>query len=156
MSKLYEACMYTRLNSFLKSKFFFKNNQYGFLQSSNTTSACISYIDKVQRALNKNKFVCTIFLDVAKAFDCVNRKILLTKLEQIGLRGNVLKIFDSYMNNREQVVQINNTISDAKETKFGVAQGSRLGPLLFLIYINDIFNLKLNGTLQLYMPMIRQ
>lgn len=71
-------------------------------------------------------------------------------MEQIGLRNNVLKLFVSYINNRKQVVQIHNSLSDLKEIDFGVAQGSKLGPLLFLIYINDLFEIKLNGSLQLY------
>lgn len=89
-------------------------------------------------------------MDVAKAFDCVDRKILLNKLEHIGIRGIVLDLFDSYINDREQIVMINNTPSISEKTIYGVAQGSKLGPLLFIIYMNDIFNLKLNGNLQLY------
>lgn len=89
ISKIYEACIYRRLYSFLNfTKFFEKNNQFGFLRDSNTSSACISFIDKVQRALNKNKLVATLFLDVTKAFDCVVRSLLLKKLQQIGIRGN--------------------------------------------------------------------
>lgn len=86
----------------------------------------------------------------AKAFDCVDRATLIKKLEQIGIRGNTLKLFHSYINDRDQVVQINNSQRDLKKTKYGIAQESRLGPLLFLIYVNDIFELKLNGKLQLY------
>lgn len=133
ISKIFEACIYDRLYSFLDSKFFFKHNQFGFLRQSNTTSACISFVDKIQRGLNENRFVCTIFLDVAKAFDCVVRSV-------------ALELFDKYIYNRFQSV----SISEKKETKYGVAQGSKLGPLLFIIYMNDIFELKLNGKLQLY------
>ncbi|MBN1252535.1 MAG: reverse transcriptase family protein, partial [Bacteroidales bacterium] len=150
ISKIQESCMYNRLYSYLDSIKFFNSKQFGFLKSSNTTSACISYIDKIQRALNENKLVGTLFLDVAKAFDCVDRNILIEKLQQLGIRNNVLKLFESYITNRKQAVQIHDTLSELKETQFGVAQGSKLGPLLFLIYINDIFKIKLNGSLQLY------
>lgn len=91
-----------------------------------------------------HKFACTIFLDVSKAFYCVDRLILSKKLEQIGIRRN------SYINNRKQTVQINGSIGDSIETKYGVAQGSKLGPLLLLIYVNDLFDLDLSGSLQLY------
>lgn len=133
ISKVFEACLYNRLYSYLNINKFFENSQFGFLKKSNTTSACISFIDKIQRGLNINNLVCTIFLDVAKAFDCVDRKILLKKLEQIGIRGNAYDLFDSYINDRNQAVYIKNTCSDIKKTLYGVAQGSKLGPLLFII-----------------------
>ncbi|MBN1252581.1 MAG: reverse transcriptase family protein, partial [Bacteroidales bacterium] len=150
VSKIVEACLYDRLYSYLDSKNFFEKNQFGFTKKSNTTSACISFIDKIQRALNEKKLVYTIFLDVAKAFDCVLRELLLMKLEQLGIRGKTLDLFKSYICEREQVVQINNTRSNIEMTEFGIAQGSKLGPLLFNIYMNDIFDLPLNGKLQLY------
>lgn len=87
---------------------------------------------------------------MAKAFDCVDRKLLLNKLEKLGIRGRVFDLFNTYLNNRSQIVQINNTQSKIYETKYNVAQGSKLGPLMFLIFMNDFFLLKLNGSLQLY------
>lgn len=150
ISKIFEACIYNSIYAFLDKNNFFKNNQFGFIKGSNTTSACITFIDKIQRALNDGKLVCTIFLDVAEAFDCVVRYLLLFKLERIGVRGNALALFDSFINNREQSVFLNDFLSKQKETKFGVAQGSKLGPLLFIVFMNDIFDLKLNGNLQLY------
>ena len=149
-SKIFEACIYERLYKFLEKKNFFEANQFGFTRNSNTTSACITYIDKIQRALNEKKLVCTIFLDVAKAFDCVDRKLLLKKLNQIGIRGNAYELLSTYVNERLQIVELDGEQSSTGKTKFNVAQGSKLGPLLFLIFMNDIFNLKLNGSLQLY------
>lgn len=149
-SKIVEAAIYNRLYGFLELQIFFDSNQFGFIKKSNKTSACLSFIDKIQRSLNEKKIVSTIFLDVAKAFDCVDRNILLKKLEQFGIRGKSLDIFDSYINNRKQFVQINNSKSVNKLTKFGIAQGSKLGPLLFIIFMSDLLRVKLNGHLQLH------
>ena len=86
---------------------------------------------------NKEYAHC-IFLDFAKAFDTVNHKILLQKLEYYGIRGNRLKWFDSYLTDRQQYTEVNNILSDVDYIKCGVPQGSVLGPLLFLLYIDDI------------------
>lgn len=149
-SKIFESCMYDRLYSFLEGQNFFKTNQFGFVKKSNTNAACITLIDKIQRALNENRMVCTVFLDVSKAFDCVDRKILMDKLEKLGIRGIAYNLFNSYINGRSQIVQIGKTKSEIDETKFNIAQGSKLGPLLFLVQMNDIFTLDLNGFIQLY------
>jgi len=98
---------------------------------------------KLQRTLKKsvdnNMYTCGIFLDFAKAFDTVNHEILLNKLQQYGIRGVPLDWFTSYLENRKQYVELK-VKSNLQQIICGVPQGSSLGPLLFLIYINDISN----------------
>ena len=87
--------------------------------------------------LDDTQFVCGIFIDLEKAFDTVNHDILCDKLNYYGLRGNVNQLIQSYLTNRKQIVSINGQDSEIRDITCGVPQGSSLGPLLFLIYIND-------------------
>ena len=95
---------------------------------------------KIVNTLDKGNYACSVFLDFAKAFDTVNHKILISKLENYGIRGTVKQWFESYLSNRKQTVKIGNTFSDEKQITCGAPQGSILGPILFLLYINDIKN----------------
>jgi len=94
----------------------------------------------VSNAINKNEYCIGIFLDVKKAFDCVPHKILFAKLERLGIRGNVLDWFKSYLSNRTQRCDVNGSLSEENGIDIGVLQGSTLGPILFLCYVNDLPN----------------
>ena len=136
-NKLLEKLMCKRLIDFLEKNNMFYDRQFGFRVKHSTNHAILSIIDKIQRANDERDFSCGIFLDFSKAFDTVNHKILLKKLEHYGIRGIARNWFASYLYNRQQTVVINNTASDAQNISCGIPQGSVLEPILFLIYIND-------------------
>ena len=97
--------------------------------------------EKIKESIDKGKFGCGIFIDLRKAFDTVNHDILLLKLEHYGIRGNMLNWFKSYLSNRKQYVFHNGESSKVKDITCGGPQGSVLGLLLFLLYINDLPNI---------------
>ena len=112
--------------------------QFGFRQKYSTNHALLSIVEKIRESLDNKTFSCGVFVDLEKAFDTVNHAILLKKLEHYGIRGPVQNWFSSYLESRKQKVVFDGTSSPLLNISCGVPQGSILGPLLFLIYINDM------------------
>jgi len=136
-SKIYEKLIYSRTYHFLCENKLINSKQFGFRSNHSTNHALLNITERIKALVDKGQYVCGIFIDLEKAFDTVNHKILCEKLKYYGLRGNVNKLFQSYLSNRKQFVSIKGFDSESKDLKCGVPQGSSLGPLLFLIYIND-------------------
>ena len=140
--------MHNGLLLFLKSHNILTSEHHGFMESKSTETASHSFMQSVQEALDRHLHTVGIFLDPSKAYDVINHKRLLDKLDSYGIRVSVNNWFQSYLTNRTQFVEISQTDrnkysqhrfhSSSKATSYGIQQGSILGPLLFLIYINSL------------------
>ena len=137
IEKILERLMYNRMNKFFSYNNLIYSSQFGFRQKYSTVHALISLTENIRKKLEGN-IGCGIFVDLQKALDTVEHDILLSKLEHYGIRGLANEWFKSYLSNRKQYVSINGYDSNLADVKFGVPQGSVLGPLLFLIYNNDL------------------
>ena len=150
MSKILERLMYNRLYDFFNKHNFFYKYQFGFRKFHSTSLALIELVDSLRTNSDDGKFSLGIFIDLQKAFDTVDHEILLFKLSSYGIRGLALDWFRSYLTSRSQFVSACNARSSTLGLTCGVPQGSILGPLLFIIYINDIQSAVSKGTTKLF------
>lgn len=149
-AKIIEYILYDQLMNFLQNTNFFHPDQYGFLPKSGTEIAAVNFVQKITEDIDKGKLASAIFIDLRKAFDNVNRPLLIKKLCDMNVTNDVIVLVISFLSNRQQFVCIGNECSEKVLSKYGVPQGSRLASLFFLIFINDIFNCDIEGRMQLY------
>ena len=150
VAKIFEKIIFDQLSAYLQANKLLADSQSGFRKNHSTMTALLDATDEWPLNIDKGLVNAIVFIDLKKAFDTVDHKILLTKLEMYGIRDMSLKLFESYLTDRQQKCNINGTLSNPMPISCGVPQGSALGPLLFLIYINDLPNCLQHSTPRMY------
>jgi retron-type reverse transcriptase len=135
---VFEKAIHAQLYNYFVDNNLFCPSQYGFRKLHSTMHAVLEIIDKVIHAMDKMKNPINVYMDLSKAFDTISHEILLYKLSHYGIKGTALDLIKDYMTNLKQNVEYANESSNYKAIKTGVPQGSILGPLFFIIYMNDI------------------
>ena len=138
ISKVFERIIFNQIHNYFHVNDLYFCSQYGFRKEHSTELAVLELVDRITQHLDKGTTPINVYLDLSKAFDTLDHNILLHKLKYYGIEGTALRLFESYLNERQQYVDLDGTNSNYNRILTGVPQGSILGPLLFIIYINDI------------------
>ena len=131
--------MYNRLYDFLIQNNILYKKQFGFQKKYSTEHALLELVNEISDSFENHKYTLGVFIDLSKAFDTVDHNILISKLKQYGVTGTNLNWFENYLAGRKQCVTFDGKLTTTKQIECGVPQGSILGPLLFLIYVNDLY-----------------
>ena len=148
-AKIFEKIIHNRVASYFVDNQILSQYQYGFRKGKSTQEAIFDLVKFIYSALNHKKLVGAVCLDVSKAFDCIDHNILLQKMAKIGFTGSSLKWFESYLV-RTQTVRFDGNISAKLNVKTGIGQGTILGPLIFIFYVNDLISVMNNFKVNMY------
>lgn len=150
LGKCFEDFILSKLTAHLKKNKIINDNQFGFTHGSSTEVATIHLLSEIYNNIDKGKKTAVVFIDLSKAFDCIDHKLLISKLTKLKLPSLLFNVLQSYLSDRYQYVIIDDVKSSLLPVVTGVFQGSKIAASLFIIYINSIFTLPLRGTLILY------
>lgn len=145
-----EKAIYRRMISFCEEFQLLSDAQHGFRTGRSTITLLEDFADGVNEAIDGNNIALRFIIDLEKAFDTIDHSIIINKLSLIGFRGIYINLFKDYFEDRYQLVRINSTDSNRLHLRYGVPQGSILGPLLFNVYVNDISDVKLHSKIYQY------
>jgi len=149
-SKIFEKIIKARLIDYLENNSLLSKNQYGFRPRRSTEDALYAVTTFISKALDKGDKALGIFLDLAKAFDTVDHSLLIKVFSSYGINGICLNWFKSYLNKRKQITNMNGVLGQVNEVMYGVPQGSILGPILFIMYINSLCDMRVDGKIVVY------
>lgn len=150
LAKVFEVVIYKRFLTFLHQNSVISPNQFGFVKNSSPLAACTQFVEAITKTIDNGRISGAIYIDMKKAFDSLNHIIFFAKLISSGAGTKAHKLLTSFLSNRKQAVKIKGKLGTFRIIYKGIPQGSKLGPLIFIFFINDLSKLGFKGTIQMY------